>query len=267
MLGKWFDKPVMALEIQKNLCQQGKNLAIRAGVKISFCEIDLRKTKPLLPTHQCVVGLHACGDLTDNAIEAAINNQSAIIVSPCCYHAIDSTEYIPKSTLGQQWNLHLDKKQLKLPSAFEVVATDKQKTTRRKEVCFRLGFDWLLQNAGKTQKYTSFPPIPPAWVAASFADFCRLMLQRHNIKITRFDADMALQKGEQKAQVFRRLSMIRTPFRRLIELWLVLDKALWLQEAGWECKLGTFCSEDLTPRNILLLAEPANSHNISIISN
>jgi hypothetical protein len=44
-------------------------------------------------------------------------------------------------------------------------------------------------------------------------------------------------------------------FRRPLELWLVLDRALYLQERGYEVKLGTFCAPTLTPRNVLLVAE------------
>ena len=38
-------------------------------------------------------------------------------------------------------------------------------------------------------------------------------------------------------------------------MWLVLDRALFLQEHGYDVRMGVFCDYPLTPRNLLLLAE------------
>jgi hypothetical protein len=43
-------------------------------------------------------------------------------------------------------------------------------------------------------------------------------------------------------------------FRRAIEVWLVLDRALYLQQQGYHVSVTTFCEKQLTPRNILILA-------------
>ena len=48
--------------------------------------------------------------------------------------------------------------------------------------------------------------------------------------------------------------MVRGVFRRGIELWVDLDRACYLAEAGWRVQLGTFCSRALTPRNLAITA-------------
>ncbi|MNF11686.1 hypothetical protein D3C80_2129510 [compost metagenome] len=53
----------------------------------------------------------------------------------------------------------------------------------------------------------------------------------------------------------RNLELPRSLFRRPLELWLLLDRALFLEEQGYQVMLGSFCQAQLTPRNILLLAE------------
>ena len=40
-------------------------------------------------------------------------------------------------------------------------------------------------------------------------------------------------------------------------MWLVLDLALGLEEAGFEVQVGTFCDRELTPRNLMVLAQQA----------
>ena len=51
-----------------------------------------------------------------------------------------------------------------------------------------------------------------------------------------------------------RLSIVRHAFRRPLEVWLALDLGLFLEGAGYEVSLGTFCPRRLTPRNLLLSA-------------
>jgi len=43
-------------------------------------------------------------------------------------------------------------------------------------------------------------------------------------------------------------------FRRPLELWLVLDVAMYLQEQGYQVSLSELCAPELTPRNLLLQA-------------
>jgi len=53
----------------------------------------------------------------------------------------------------------------------------------------------------------------------------------------------------------RNLELLRGLFRRPLELWLNLDRALFLVEQGYVVRLGSFCETAFTPRNLLLLAE------------
>ena len=59
---------------------------------------------------------------------------------------------------------------------------------------------------------------------------------------------------ERLAQV-RNLELVRGLFRRPLELWLVLDRALYLSDNGYEVQVGEFCDSQLTPRNLMVLAQ------------
>ena len=63
------------------------------------------------------------------------------------------------------------------------------------------------------------------------------------------------QQGWQRLARVRNLELLRNLFRRPLELWLLLDRALYLEEQGYAVRLGHFCPSQLTPRNLLLLAE------------
>jgi hypothetical protein len=53
----------------------------------------------------------------------------------------------------------------------------------------------------------------------------------------------------------RNLELLRNLFRRPLELWLILDRALYLGERGYDVRVGTFCDSHITPRNLLIIAE------------
>ena len=61
--------------------------------------------------------------------------------------------------------------------------------------------------------------------------------------------------GAARLPVVARMELVRHLFRRPLELWLVLDRALFLQEQGYRVELSEFCPRHLTPRNILIHAE------------
>lgn len=65
-----------------------------------------------------------------------------------------------------------------------------------------------------------------------------------------FDAWEA--EGVRRWQQVRRHELVRHLFRRPLELWMVLDYALYLEEQGYRVRLGEFCDRSLTPRNLLL---------------
>ncbi|MBC8786914.1 SAM-dependent methyltransferase, partial [Pseudomonas fluorescens] len=53
----------------------------------------------------------------------------------------------------------------------------------------------------------------------------------------------------------RNLELVRALFRRPLEMWLVLDRALFLADQGYNVEIGSFCEPTLTPRNLMVLAE------------
>ncbi|RZA15490.1 MAG: hypothetical protein EOP02_24635 [Proteobacteria bacterium] len=69
------------------------------------------------------------------------------------------------------------------------------------------------------------------------------------------DFDDLEARGWQRLAHVRNLELLRGLFRKPLELWLVLDRALYLQERQYTPQVGTFCPETLTPRNLMIIAE------------
>ena len=69
-----------------------------------------------------------------------------------------------------------------------------------------------------------------------------------------FDPDAVEREAAEEVRRIRALGLVRMLARRPLELWLILDRAQSLVEAGWDVTVGTFCPREATPRNLLILA-------------
>ena len=106
--------------------------------------------------------------------------------------------------------------------------------------------------------YLPTPSLPPAWLKKPFASYCRDLAELKQLPaVGEHDWQRLEAAGWQRLAEVRNLELLRGLFRRPLELWLVLDRAMYLQEQGYAVRLGQFCPPHLTPRNLLLLAERA----------
>ena len=100
--------------------------------------------------------------------------------------------------------------------------------------------------------------LPVAWLDKDFASYCHDLAALKGLALHGSIDWPALEAaGWRRLAEVRNLELVRDLFRRPLELWLLLDRALYLEERGYQVKLGTFCTYQLTPRNLLLLAERA----------
>jgi hypothetical protein len=60
--------------------------------------------------------------------------------------------------------------------------------------------------------------------------------------------------GHARAARMLRLQLVRLAFRRPLEIWLLMDMAVFLENQGYAVAVRPFCAPSLTPRNLLLSA-------------
>ena len=251
---------VICVEKEMQLIQAGQQLLQGQHVPVTFRQADVF-TDPLnelLDPQTGVAALHACGQLNMRLLQLAAKQPCAYLaIAPCCYQRIHDPTYPPLSQQGRVCDLRLSIHQLRLVAFDEVVATQKQKQQRRKEQAWRLAFDLLQQEASGKAKYRPVSQVPNTWLRGSFYEFCSRLSQREEIDLPAgFDPQTAEDRGWQKLTPVRALGMLRALFKRPLEIWLLLDRLLFLEEHGYKAELSTFCSIQLTPRNLLITAQP-----------
>ncbi|MCK6261987.1 SAM-dependent methyltransferase [Vibrio sp. ZSDE26] len=248
---------VTSLEYQGALCESGQRGANSLELPISFVQGDALSEKALsiMTPDQHAVALHACGDLHSSLLYKASQLElPAITISPCCYHLIQGDHYQPMSQSGQSSQLTLSKHDLRIPLQETVTGGERVKRHRFQEMSYRLGFDLMLRELGLTDEYIPIPSIKKSQLSLGFESFCNWATNLKLIDLPDVNFEEYQLRGEARFWQMERISLIQQLFRRPLEMWLVLDKALYLQERGYQVTLSQFCPREMTPRNILLHA-------------
>lgn len=247
------------LEYDPALIEAGQQLSARHRLQASHVQQDVMAAEAglrLNATHT-PVALHACGDLHVRLMQLAnAAGCGQLAIAPCCYNRIQGERYQALSAAAQASALQLSLEDLALPMSETVTAGARVRRQRDTSMARRLAFDLLQRQLRASDDYLPTPSLSAAWLAKPFADYCRdLAALKHLSTVPEQDWPALEAAGWQRLAHVRNLELLRGLFRRPLELWLVLDRALFLQERGYRVRLGQFCPAPLTPRNLLVLAE------------
>jgi hypothetical protein len=247
------------LERDEQLVDEGQRLARRSQLGAHHLRQDVMTADAAHHLGPAItpVALHACGDLHVRLLQLASSQGCRqLAIAPCCYNRIAGDSYRALSTAGQASALQLNRDELGLPLSETVTAGARVRRQRDLSMARRLSFDLLQRRLRKIDEYLNTPSLPAGWLNKSCAEYCRELAALKNLPDPGEQDWPALEAaGWQRLAEVRNLELVRGLFRRPLELWLVLDRALFLEEQGFQVRLGHFCPSELTPRNLLLLAE------------
>ncbi|WP_421555995.1 methyltransferase [Pseudomonas kitaguniensis] len=243
------------LEYDPALIAAGKALSDHHGVPAIHCLQDVMADVTISPDHT-PVALHACGDLHVRLLQvASAAGCKQLALAPCCYNRISADHYQALSAAGRASRLHLSIDDLGLPLSETVTAGNRVRQQRDTSMARRLSFDQLQRQLRGCDEYLPTPSLPASWLAKPFADYCRELASLKGLSTGEQDWPALEAHGWRRLAEVRNLELVRGLFRRALEMWLVLDRALFLAEQGYSVQLGTFCEPTLTPRNLMVLAE------------
>ncbi|GAA3543645.1 methyltransferase [Zobellella aerophila] len=252
-------QPVLSLERDPDLCRQGEELADRLDIDHQFvCDDALGPAAHrLFQVEQQALALHACGELHLRFLRHGVGAGTRVLaLSPCCYHLISQDNYAPLSRLGQQLDLGLDKQALRLPLQQQVTGGERVRRLRHVELTWRLAFDELQRELRGCDQYLPLPSFAKQLLSGEFAAFAAWACAEKGLPLPpRLDSRHWLARAERRRLLVKRIELVRHLYRYPLELWLLLDRALFLQEQGYRVTLGTFTEQANTPRRYLIRAE------------
>ena len=252
-LNQLSDLPATLVERDPELCRSGAKLAAAQGATCRFVVRDVLAPDRYdsLGADTAGVALHACGHLTDRLF-ADGKEAPLLAAAMCCFHNVPGGVHVPLSQQGRAANLPLGRPEMRLATADEVVARPRRRVMRRRDMAYRLAVDLIIRERTGVDAYTPLGPIHrTGQLALPFGTFARRYVPELPAE---WDAERALKRGEERARQTRGLALIRGLYRRAVELWLVLDRAVAQEEAGRAVEVGTWCERTVTPRNLMIIS-------------
>lgn len=250
--------PVVSLEWQAQLVAHANDRARRENRNLQAHAVDVMNDacEAFFTNQAQVVALHACGQLHERMLSLCISKGvPKILLAPCCYHKRREDQYVPYAATGKQNDLGLHKNDLHTAVMETVTASASQMRQRKTLQTMRLGFDLIQRDVLSHNTFLPLPSMALSWSRMNFEDFCVYWAKEKNIRLPQtMNWTRYWQRADQRFHQVSALDLVRALFRRPLEVWLNLDKALWLEENGYAVSVNTFCDRDVSPRNILLQA-------------
>ncbi|MFO2466134.1 SAM-dependent methyltransferase [Pseudomonas sp. 15FMM2] len=246
------------LEYDPALVKAGRTLSEHHRLPADHCQQDVMADDAgqRLTSEHTPVALHACGDLHVRLLQlASAAGCQQLAVAPCCYNRISAKQYQPLSAAASSSRLRLSVEDLGLPLSETVTAGARVRQQRDTSMARRLGFDLLQRQLRQSDDYLPTPSLPSDWLNKPFAEYCRELAALKGLITGEHDWAALEQQGWQRLAQVRNLELVRGLFRRPLELWLVLDRALFLEQNGYTVQVGRFCETALTPRNLMMVAK------------
>lgn len=271
VLGQYFDIPSTCIDYNPDFLARGQKTIDRQNhpkkENIQFLEMDVKETPTedfskkieRFDNDSFMVGLHSCGPLSVKLLKtAAYHNLRGILNFGCCYFkcAADADTLISK--FAQENPLHATQEGLTLATRAHTYISKQDFLNKLQVKRYRYGLHLLLYKELGVTEFISVGDSNLKDYWKGFGLYAVTKLKGLNIehKFSEEDLnkfyDSKLIQDEIKKMFL--CNLIRWFFGRPIELYVLLDRAIYMQEQGYETSLTQYFKEDVSPRNIGLLA-------------
>jgi SAM-dependent methyltransferase len=250
-LGRELPLPVEGWEIDEGRVAVAETLP--HAHTATFRPLDVREHVGELRRDDIVIGLHACGELADQAVRAAARTGAAVALVGCCLQkrrgsrAPLSTSALPP--LGREV-LGLGNVTLGEPGVEEPLEVRLRSRENRLALALLLAEAGAPGHAGEEMRGLNRRKATGALedlVAACF-----------DLRGLSAPDDRALRRAQEEARSLhhqkRRWDLPRTMLGRVIEVWVATDRAAALAEAGHEASVRQAFDTSESPRNLIVLA-------------
>ncbi len=255
-------KAAVGLDNNETLVRIARDLAQDSCVE--FRSWDAFGDKLDLYESDLVVGLHACGEVGDVLVRRASESGARVLLVSCCPQKVRGETREPVSQLGREVGLQLPRAVLGLANLSQLargVETTLAQTMRSRQNRYALRI--LLRARGCTvspgEEMRGVNRRQAHQELHALAD--QALAARGLPVVASAEVAHVAQRARMEYGMIRRLSLPRSAFARLVELAVVLDRAVSLRERGYRVSVATVFDATVSPRNIGLFArkEPVGS--------
>jgi hypothetical protein len=268
-LSNYFQLNVTSIDMNSHFQETGmeRNLknAKNPNHKVNYKNLKVSSDSEfsqLLKSNVMPVGLHTCGKLALDLIQVSSAQRVPILVNfGCCYHTLDvSTDLQNISQFAQNNDpLWMNKFALTLSCRAHRKMDEKDYALKLKVKLFRYAIHILLFDHYETTELVTLGNSSPKLYDESFGVYVFEQFKRIGInpKHTLRELNIFFENPDLQILIERMLAagLIRNALGRVMELYLLLDRAIFLEEKGYKVEVQEFFDEELSPRNIGITAE------------
>lgn len=250
-------RDAVGLDWNERLLDTARDLA--AGTSATYRVADALEGPLPIERSDLVLGLHACGEVTDVALEAAAEVGAQVAFVSCCLQKVRTGMRPALSRTGQARGFDLSREVLGLSNLFgraEGIEVAQAKSLEAREA--RHALRLLLDTRGVITR----PGEEMRGVNRRRARHGIETLARDVCAVRGLEAPTAeeLARAAESARVefarMRRWGIPRTLVARVIECAVAFDRAEYLRERGYHVRVVEAFSADTSPRNVTLLGVP-----------
>lgn len=225
--------------------------------KIKFIPLTFNNVAPVYSYDKykksLVLGLHACGDLSCDIIDYFDRIKADQLISVgCCYHKM--TDRYNLSKLSKEVELKLTPNGFNLATRSNSILSIDDFKVKLKVRSYRYMLHCYLYKNG----HKEFIPTGKTKIADYDLPFFEYALKYAKKFIdSRDDAQAYYENPKNKKNVQRIIhtDILRGLFGRVIESYLILDRAFFLLEKGYEIEVVEVFDKHLSPRNLAIIAK------------
>jgi len=247
-------RPVLGLERDLAIADRARMLAGRPDVVFDVTDV-IRDGLAVGPT-DCVVGLHACGELGDAIVTSSARGGASVALVGCCLQKRRQAVRAPlcdSASFGDA--LHLPREALGLSNltarARGVEASRVENLAARER---RFALHRLLLADGEEVRFGA--EIAGLNRRAAHLGLDALVARAFAVRGRPVPGPAAIREAERHARReharARRLAIPRALLARVLEVFVLVDRALLLERSGMRVAIGTLFDESISARNLAL---------------
>ncbi len=227
------------------------------NIKVSADELRFVE---LLDKDTMTLGLHTCGNLANDQVKATAKaHAKSLINMGCCYHKlVPETQNISEFAKSLPDKLVMSQFALTLATRAHRKMDETDYDLKEKVKKFRYCIHFLLYDHYDKKELFSLGNSHPTLYDESFGVYATDNLTRNKIPLRHTVEELNAYYNEPARQdlIAKMIvaGLVRNPFGRLLELYLQLDRVIFLEENGYEAKLIEIFDEPISPRNIAIVA-------------
>jgi SAM-dependent methyltransferase len=223
-----------------------------------FVVAEASSLSATLRASDLVVGLHACGALGDLAVQAAAQAGAALALVGCCLQKRSAAREPLAVAVGiTPESLTLDRRVLGLGNARDGdegveddLATRTRSRVQRRALAAVFGAVGHAVDAGEEMR-----GVNRRRAMGDFAALVALAFAAHGVDAPPLAVTRAALAAAQADYAHeRRWALPRAMLARLVEVWVALDRAVHLQQRGYEATVGVAFDAAESPRNVAVVA-------------